>query len=243
MELQCLDNLMFVKTLETNLIDLIYCDILYGTGKDFGDYVDLKPIRAEIENHYIPRILEFKRVLKETGTIWLQMDYRISHWIRIICDDIFGYDNFVNEIVWCYGAGGFDKSKFVNPKHDTILVYSKSSKFTNNCLTDVNGSRLKSWWQIKSIADKSGFFQNDDEHLLYKTQKPVELLQRIVKIATNEFDTVADFYLGSGTTAVVCSELNRNFIGCDINPKSIETTKQRLETIKPINKTFNNNIF
>jgi DNA modification methylase len=237
MRLEHSDNLVFAKTLQTNLIDLIYCDILYGTGKDFGDYKDLNPNRLEIENHYIPHLTEFKRVLKNIGTIFLQMDCRISHWIRLICDDIFGYDNFVNEIVWCYGAGGFDKTKFVNPKHDTILVYSKTDTFTNNYLVDSKGVRFKSWWQIKSIADKSGFFQNDDEHLLYKTQKPIELLQRIIKMSTNEFDTVADFYLGSGTTAVVCSELNRHFIGCDINPKSIEITKQRLT----INK--NTNIF
>ena len=78
------------------------------------------------------------------------------------------------------------------------------------------------------MQDKSGFFQNDDERQMYQTQKPKALIERIIKASSNEGDVVADYYLGSGTTAVVCKELNRNFIGCDINPKAIEITKARL---------------
>ncbi|HOH62113.1 MAG TPA: site-specific DNA-methyltransferase, partial [Bacilli bacterium] len=84
------------------------------------------------------------------------------------------------------------------------------------------------WWNIKGLQDKSGFFQNDDEIQMYATQKPKELISRFVLASTNEGDVVADYYLGSGTTAVVCKELNRNFIGCDINPRAIEITLQRL---------------
>ena len=70
----CSDNLELIKTIESNTIDLIYCDILYGTGRRFADYQDLKPIRSEIESHYIPRIKEMHRILKNTGSIYLQMD-------------------------------------------------------------------------------------------------------------------------------------------------------------------------
>ena len=223
------DNLDLMKTIESNTIDLIYCDILYGTGKNFGDYKDLKPIRSEIESHYLPRIKEMHRILKDTGSIFLQMDCKISHWIRCILDEVFGYDNFKNEIVWLYGAGGFNKELFCNPKHDTIFAYSKTDKYTNNKLTDnVNGARLKSWWRINSIADKSGYLKIDNEIPLYRTQKPIELIKQVILMASNENDLVADFYLGSGTTAEVCKELNRNFIGCDINPRAIEITLQRL---------------
>jgi site-specific DNA-methyltransferase (adenine-specific) len=95
----CQDNLEFLKNLPDNHIDLIYSDILYGTGRKFSDYQDLKPIKKDIEEHYIPRIKEMRRVLKETGTIYLQMDTKISHWVRCIMDDIFGYEMMRNEII------------------------------------------------------------------------------------------------------------------------------------------------
>ena len=82
---------------------MIYCDILYGTGRNFGDYQDLKPIRSEIESHYLPKLIVTG---KQNGSIYLQMDTRINHWMRILMDDVFGYDNFRNEIVWWYKTGG-----------------------------------------------------------------------------------------------------------------------------------------
>ena len=107
------DNLELMSIIPDNTIDLIYCDILYGTGRKFKDFQDLKPIRSEIEDHYIPRLKEMHRILKNTGSIYLQMDAKINHWIRIIMDDIFGYNNFRNEIIWCYGAGDVNaKNRF-----------------------------------------------------------------------------------------------------------------------------------
>ena len=96
LDLRICDNLELMAEIKDNTIDLIYfSDILYGTSRKFADYQDLKPIRSEIENHYIPRIKEMQRILKPTGSIYLQMDYRISHWIRCILDDVFGYDKFL----------------------------------------------------------------------------------------------------------------------------------------------------
>ena len=94
-----------MNRLDNCSVDLIYCDILYGTGRKFADYQDLKAIRSVIEEHYVPRIKEMHRVLKDTGSIYLQMDTRINHWIRIILDDVFGYDCFRNEIVACISKG------------------------------------------------------------------------------------------------------------------------------------------
>lgn len=124
------DNLEFMKELGSESIDLIYCDILYGTGRKFKDYQDLKPIRSEIESHYIPRIKEMYRLLKDTGSIYLQMDTKINHWIRCIMDDIFGYDNFRNEIVWDYG--GQSRKSDISNKHDIIIRYTKTNKFIYN---------------------------------------------------------------------------------------------------------------
>ena len=112
LDLRCCDNLELMEEIQDNTIDLIYCDILYGTGKNFMDYKDLYPMREIIESHYIPRIKEMHRILKETGSIYLQMDSRISHWVRCILDDVFTYGNFRNELIWCYNTGGKSKNGF-----------------------------------------------------------------------------------------------------------------------------------
>ena len=244
----CSDNLELIKTIESNTIDLIYCDILYGTGRRFADYQDLKPIRSEIESHYIPRIKEMHRILKNTGSIYLQMDTRINHWIRCILDDVFGHDRFLNEIVWYYSGGGAGKSKFTN-KHDNILWYSKSTNYIFNADSIrvpyegtggyqnsngiMNNGKLYKPNELGKICEdvwKIPIIHPNDtkERTGYDTQKPKSLLERIIKASSNEGDLVADFYLGSGTTAEVCKDLNRNFIGCDINPRAVEITLKRL---------------
>jgi len=232
------DNLELLKSQPDESVDLIYCDILYGTGRNFGDYQDLKPIRSEIESHYIPRLIEMHRVLKDTGSIYLQMDCKINHWIRCIMDDIFGYNNFRNEIIWCYEKARPTKYSF-KKVHDNILFYQKKlhKKFNiqyvprarkKDFKTDYEGKICPDWW---SDIYSFGTIMNAPERNGYKTQKPKALIERIIKASSNEGDTVADYYLGSGTTAVVCKELNRNFIGCDINPNAIEITKSRLNAV------------
>ena len=255
----CSDNLELMKTIESNTVDLIYCDILYGTGRKFKDYQDLKPIRSEIETHYIPRIKEMHRILKQTGSIYLQMDTKINHWMRCIMDDIFGYDRMLNELIWCYRSQGFNKNKW-SEKHDVILLYSKTKNWTFNLEAvrenEIGESTQKRWH--KEIAEhgliptkKNGKIywnspysppkdwinlnalpQAHTERNGYDTQKPKELVEKFIKASSNENDLIADFYLGSGTTAEVCKDLNRNFIGCDINPRAIEITLQRLNNAR-----------
>ena len=232
---QCGDNLELLKSQPNESVNMIYCDILYGTGRNFGDYQDLKPIRSKIESHYLPRLIEMKRVLKRNGSIYLQMDTRINHWMRILMDEVFGYGNFKNEIVWTYRSGGGSKNKF-GQKHDVIIYYAMPKAIFNvlrepysaviankrKHLFYDDGKALGDSWDINLLSTVS------KERLGYPTQKPKELIRRFVLASTNEGDVVADYYLGSGTTAKVCQELNRNFIGCDINPKAIEITKARL---------------
>lgn len=255
---RAVDNLELLLSQPDESVDLIYCDILYGTGRNFGDYQDLKPIRSEIESHYLPRLKEMHRVLKRTGSIYLQMDTRINHWLRLIMDNIFGYARFQNELVWVYRSAGFSKTKW-SEKHDVILLYSKSKDFKFNLEevreTDIAESTYK---RFKKDIDATGKIPNlkngkmyyvspysppkdwlnintlpqaHSERNGYATQKPKALIERLIKASSNEGDTVADYYLGSGTTAVVCKELNRNFIGCDINPKAIEITNARLDAV------------
>ena len=251
---RAVDNLELLLSQPDESVDLIYCDILYGTGKNFGDYQDLKPIRSEIEAHYLPRLKEMHRVLKSTGSIYLQMDTRINHWMRILMDDVFGHGNFRNEIVWHYNRWTATSRDF-QKLHDCILRYSKSKDFTFNVeykdYTDGSKKRKENiLHRFKDgekylVTETKGVAQNDvwcdipflppssNERKIvgYKTQKPKALIERIIKASSNEGDTVADYYLGSGTTAVVCKEFNRNFIGCDINPKAIEITNARLDAV------------
>jgi len=250
------DNLEFLSNIPNQCIDLIYCDILYGTGKDFNNFKDLKPIRSDIEDHYIPRLKEMYRVLKDDGRIYLQMDTRINHWLRLIMDNIFGYKCFINEITWWYKRWsnttyGFQKM------HDVIIFYSKNKgtfniqyqnysdpKSIENTvrgvidgklvrLKDDNGNYIKRKKENKGVPfhdvwEMQHLQPTSKERVGYPTQKPKKLIERIIKASSNENDLVADFYLGSGTTALVCKELNRRFIGCDINEEAIKTTLKRL---------------
>ena len=258
------DNLELMAEMQDNTVDLIYCDILYGTGRKFKEYQDLKPKREVIEEHYIPRIKEMHRILKNSGSIYLQMDNRINHWVRCIMDEVFGYDNFIDVIIYKYSHGG--NSKCYLKRYDTILFYSKSKKYifnkqrgekykwinegVSNELDLLNSKdlpypnhfidRINNFRKGKTnlLNVKGGYLKNVLEiktlrinNRLYDTQKPKELVEIFIKSSSNEGDTVADYYLGSGTTAVVCKELNRNFIGCDINPKAIEITNARLDAL------------
>lgn len=257
-ELYNKDNLELLKTLPDNHIDLIYCDILYGTGTTFNDYADLKTTKKDIEEHYIPRLTEMYRVLKNTGTIYLQMDTRINHWLRCIMDDIFGYENFRNELVWLYKTQGFSKNSY-SKKHDVVLFYTKTDNYTFNLDLvrepeisesvfkrsgkDINEDgkyfRIKNGkpYEINAYSPPLSWFQinainaSNKERVGYDTQKPTELIKKFILASSNENDLVADFYLGSGTTAVVSKDLNRNFIGCDINPRAIEITNKRLKNV------------
>jgi site-specific DNA-methyltransferase (adenine-specific) len=246
---QCGDNLELLKSQPNESVNMIYCDILYGTGRNFGDYQDLKPIRSEIESHYLPRITEMKRVLKQNGSIYLQMDYKISHWLHLIIEDKGLL--FQNQIVWHYGLGNNNKKRNWQDKHDVILFATKTENYIWNdmrgditpqmkakyCHQDGNGFYMMSYGKkyylkggkrMGNVFDLPNLSATDGERVGYNTQKPKELISRFVLASTNEGDVVADYYLGSGTTAKVCQQLNRNFIGCDINPKAIEITKARL---------------
>jgi len=248
-DIRCCDNLDLMAEISDNTIDLIYCDILYGTGRDFGDFKDLKQDRQEIEVHYISRIKEMYRILKRTGTIYLHMDHRISHWMRCILDDVFGYKNFRNEIIWRIGwiSGFKTHSKTFVRNHDTILRYSKSNSFIFNkeYIQDLEGKNgitkkpIEDCWNCTKY-DKldSNMLKSFSPEKGYATQKPKVLLERIIKASSNESDLVADFYAGSFTTAKVCQDLNRNFIGCDIMEKAVEIGKSRIRKRQGIRSFF-----
>lgn len=172
------------------------------------------------------------RILKETGSIYLHMDTRLVHYLKVEMDNIFGEKNFVNEIIWEYGLGGSGNRTFAK-KHDNILFYAKTNRYTFNLQYEpATSQRLKGQmkkmidvWDIPTINNMA------KERVGYNTQKPQELLERVITASSNKGDIVADFFMGSGTTIKVAKELGRNYIGCDINPRAIKVTENRLREI------------
>ena len=240
----CCDNIELLTSLKSDCINLIYCDILYGTGKTFKDYKDLPPEYDKIKNHYIPRLHEMKRVLSDNGTIYLQMDLRIVHWIRVIMDMVFGYENFRNQIVVKFNIGGRGKKEFAK-KHDYIIVYTKSDDFVFNDLDirvpyksviskkqdrpNITEEKLKVGTIPTNVWDDIPSGLKVKKQTDYYSEKHPKILERIIKASSNEGDLVADFYCGSGTTLDVAKSLNRNYLGCDINKKAVEVTLKRIE--------------
>lgn len=245
-----MDNLELMKQLSDNSIDLIYCDILYNTGKKFKDYDDNLGTPQQAIEWYRPRLIDMKRLLKDSGLILLQMDCRLVHYIKVEMDNIFGIRNFVNEIIWHYKSpSGTTKNKLAN-KHDNILLYSKTTNYKINIdeLREEYSERTKKQAKLKSISFGRETKLNDKgktptdvwevptlnsmakERVGYDTQKPKELIYKIIKGFSNEGGLVADFFCGSGTSLVVAKELGRKYIGCDINPKAVEITERRLNT-------------
>jgi len=227
------DNLELLKKLPVNYIDLIYCDILYNTGRKFADYDDNLGTPQEAIDWYKPRILEMQRVLKNSGSIYIHCDYRLVHYLKVLMDEIFGYNNFINEIIWKYGLGGSGKKSF-SKKHDNILFYTKGKDYTFNLqFEEATSNKMKGQmkkmidvWDIPNINNMA------KERIGYGTQKPAELLYNIISASSNEGDIVADFFMGSGTTAEQAIELKRRFIGCDINENACKITKERLEKVE-----------
>jgi site-specific DNA-methyltransferase (adenine-specific) len=203
-----------------------------------------------------PRLLEIYRVLKNTGSLYLHCDPTSSHYLKIILDRIFGVTHFRNEIAWSYKGGGRSKKHFAR-KHDTILFYTKSDTWTFNYrdilvdrtnrtyFTDENGERYwlkygkryylehegkvpEDWW-----ADIDPLHGPYKERLGYPTQKPLALLERIIKASSNEGDIILDPFCGCGTTLVAAEQLNRKWIGIDISRDAIEITEKRFRETFP----------
>jgi site-specific DNA-methyltransferase (adenine-specific) len=183
------------------------------------------------------RLVEMHRVLKDTGSLYLHLDWRSVHHARFMLDELFGPERFLNDIVWSYDYGGRARDKWAR-KHDNILWYAKSGSWTFNrdeidrirymapgLVTPEKAARGKLptdvWWM--TIVPT-----NSRERTGYPTQKPIRLLERIIRSSSNPGDLVADFFGGSGTTAVVAARLGRRFLATDTHPEAIRITKKRL---------------
>ncbi len=194
-----------------------------------------------------PRLLELRRVLKDTGSIYLHCDPTASHYLKLLMDAIFGVNNFRNEIVWGYRTGGVSKRWWAR-KHDIIFFYSKSENYFFNP-TQERIYYKKSFFNPK--VDEQGRYYADvymrdvwddkkakpiinvsKDRIGYPTQKPEALLERIIKASSNKGDLVLDPFCGCGTTVAVAEKLGRRWIGIDITYLAIDVISKRLKESK-----------
>ena len=259
------DNLTVLKLIPDTSIQLVYIDPPFNTGREQqrskvttkrnneGNRIGFKGERYETVKSTVlsyddqfanyweflePRIEEAFRVLSNSGTLYLHLDYREAHYAKVLLDALFGPESFLNEIIWAYDYGGKSKSRWP-AKHDTILVYVKDPKnyYFNSEEVDrepymapglvtpekIERGKLPTdvWWH--TIVSPTG-----KEKTGYPTQKPVGILRRIIQASSKRGDVVLDFFAGSGTTGFVAHDLGRRFILVDQNPESIQVIKDRL---------------
>jgi DNA modification methylase len=304
------DNLEVMRGMEAETVDLCYIDPPFFTQKDWGSFSDVH----KSLDHYLEflelRVSEIHRLLKPTGSFYLHLDYHAVHYAKVILDEIFGYKNFKNEIIWKKkpGSNSTGIPRKLPSNTDTILFYSKGNEYTFNAQyneytseylektykfddNDGRGLYLKcpmgspsysptliydykgykppeKGWRVNLIKmkkldsegrlyfpkEKTGritrkLYLNEmkgapleniwtDIGMLkakssdktgYPTQKPVPLLERIIKMSSNEGDLVFDCFAGSGTTLKAAQNLNRNYIGIDSNPDAVAIAEKRLE--------------
>jgi DNA modification methylase len=270
-------------------IDLIYIDPPFDTGEDYyyavnvgGESLTKAPSMIEelawrdfwkrSPDSYLQMMYErlelMKKLLSERGSIYVHMDWHLAHYLKVILDEIFGYENFITEIIWNYGTASGGRAAGNKPikSHDTILVYARSygkhvynklhlpysekyvrERFvfkdkdgriyrtrkrgdivTRQYLDESPGVPLSTVWNDIMQLYGMHLVKRKKEEVGFPTQKPEALLERIIKMASNEDDLVADFFCGSGTTLVVAEKLKRRWIGCDMGRFAIHSTRKRL---------------
>ena len=261
----CGDNAAVLPALPDASFQLIYIDPPFNTGKtqtrttlattkdEEGDRVGFKGQKyattvtgsrayGDAFDDYLsflePKLREARRLLTESGTFYLHLDYREVHYAKVLLDGIFGRECFLNEIIWAYDYGARATKRWP-AKHDTILVYVKNAKeywfdaasvdrepyMAPGLVTKEKADRGKLptdvWWH--TIVSPTG-----REKTGYPTQKPEGLLRRMIAASTSPGDRVLDFFAGSGTTGAVARALGRRFVLVDENPEAIAVMRARL---------------
>lgn len=191
------------------------------------------------------RFLLMRELLSDRGCLWVHLDWHVVHYVKIIMDEIFGADNFINEVVWTYKSGGANKRSFAR-KHDNLLFYAKGKEYLFKTQKEKSYNREYKPYRFKGIeefCDDMGWYtlvnmkdvwsidmvgRTSVERSGYATQKPGKLLERIIKSCSDEGDLCADFFAGSGTLGAVCRKLGRKWIMCDESRLSVSCQIERL---------------
>jgi site-specific DNA-methyltransferase (adenine-specific) len=263
----CGDNLDVLRQLPDESFQLIYVDPPFNTGER-QERQTLRTVRDEdgdrtgfggrrysseqtrslgyldVHDDYLafiaPRLEEARRLLTASGTLYFHIDWREAHYCKVLLDQIFGRDCFLNEVIWAYDYGGRAKDRWP-AKHDTILVYVKhmgGHLFDQDAIaripymapglvTPEKAARGKLptdvWWH--TIVPTNG-----REKTGYPNQKPEGVLRRALEPSSRPGDRVLDFFAGSGTTGAVARQLGRRFVMVDSNPEACAVMRERLGT-------------
>jgi site-specific DNA-methyltransferase (adenine-specific) len=225
------DALELFKSINSSTIDVIIADPPYNLNKDYGNKSDSRSF-----DDYIQFTKEWTkqayRVLKPTGTIYIFMGFRFISYLYQILEQECNF-NFNNWICWYY-TQGIGKTKGFSPRHDDILMFTKSDKFTFNLdnvripqkfyrsINNMRGANPGDVWEFSHVH----YCQENRQN--HPTQKPEGLIERMVLASSNEGDMILDPFSGSGTTLRVCQQLVRNCIGFELNSEYVEMTKKRL---------------
>ena len=258
------DNLPVLQSLPSESVDLIYIDPPFNTGKtqartqirtersEQGDRVGFMGARyqtiklgskgyTDVFDDFLlflePRLLEARRLLKAHGALYFHIDYREVHYCKVLLDQIFGREHFINEIIWAYDYGGKPKTRWP-AKHDNILFYVKDPENYTFNVDDIEREPYMApglvgpekaargklptdvWWHTivtTNGAEKTG----------YPTQKPLGVINRIITASSHPGDLVLDFFAGSGTLGESCLRLGRRFILVDNNPAALQVMRKR----------------
>ena len=259
------DNLDVMPTFADGAFRMIYLDPPFNTGRErtarrlrtvaasdgdrtgFGgrryrsELLDGSSYRDRFDDYLgflEPRLHEVRRLLDPEGTLYLHLDYREAHYVKLLCDEIFGRDCFLNELVWAYDYGAKPRRRWP-AKHDTILVYVRDPErfwfdadaverepyMAPGLVTPEKAARGKLptdvWWH--TIVPTSG-----RERTGYPTQKPEGLVRRMVLASSRPGDRIADFFAGSGTVGAVAAATGRRYVLVDANPEAVEIMERRL---------------
>ncbi len=261
------DNLHVMRMLPSESIDLIYIDPPFFSGRNYNViFGDANEVRSFIDiweggmPGYLTwlnaRLLEMKRLLKPTGSIYVHLDWHAAHYVKVEMDKIFGVDNFLFQTIWWYENKPQDSRKKLFPRdYDSILTYSKEyGQHTfnpqhiatvrprkQNKVIKVNGKRVSARdekgniiYELRdtklcgSVWDIPYLNPVASERIGYPTQKPEALLERIIKASSNEGDVVADIFCGGGTTLAAAQCIGRRWIGCDTSRIAVAITADRV---------------
>jgi len=260
------DNLQFLKTCYRNTdpliknkvkgkIKLIYIDPPFATKSEFGgkegerSYSD-KVATAEFVESLRERLIYLRELLAEDGSIFIHLDQKMNHYAKLIMDEVFGKDTFVNELIWTYARMASKGQRKFNSTHQTIFWYRRGPEYTFN-VDDVRteyaeSSKAREGYTKKGVGsglfkegtmcelNPAGKFPDDyfsipfERNNFYPTQKPEPLLEKIILVASHENDLILDCFAGSGTTISVAEKLGRRWIGCDFGKHSIYTMQRRM---------------
>lgn len=238
-----IDWLDLARGLAPASVDLLYADPPFNTGDvrtdRNGTFPDRFPSTAAYIDWLRRRLAATLPALKPTANILLHVDWRTCHRVRVMLDDLLGEDRFVNHLVWAYGLGGSSPRRFAR-KHDDILFYGIDPEryWFDPPMVPATSNRMKG--ESKKATDVLSIPSINNmaaERCGYPTQKPLALLDLLVRACCPPGGVVLDPCCGSGTTLVAAVRAGRRAIGCDINPEAVRLARVRLDTVTDVSRT------